>query len=134
MSKSKQLISVLVKMRTSAPDAVAVEGLEMFPVYQTGKAYAAGYRFQYAGKLYKVLQEHTSAEEWRPDATPALYEVINITHAGTLDDPIPYDGNMELEEGKYYSQYDIIYHCTRGTGQAVYNDLADLINIYVEVV
>lgn len=40
---------------------------------------------------------------------------------------------MELVQGKYYSQYDVIYYCHRGSGQAVYNDLKDLI-IYVEPV
>ena len=129
----QELIKSLVKFRTSAPDNIAVEEIYFYPDYEIGKAYSVGVRLVYDGKLYKVKQEHTSAAEWTPDATPALYEVIDITHAGTLADPIPYSGNMALENGKYYTQGGVIYRCTRDTGTAVFNDLADLVNIYVEV-
>ena len=61
-----------------------------------------------------------------------LWEQINETHAGTLDDPIPYDGNMALESGKHYIQDGAIYLCTRDTGFPVYNALADLVGVYVE--
>lgn len=40
---------------------------------------------------------------------------------------------MELEEEKYYSQDGVTYLCTRDTGIPVYNPLADLVGIYVEV-
>ena len=129
----KELVQSIVKFRTNAPDNIAVEQINFYPDYETGKAYKAGNRIVYGEKLYKVKQEHTSAAEWPPDSTAALYEVIDITHAGTLDDPIPYSGNMALENGKYYTQGGVIYRCTRDTGTAVFNDLADLVNIYVEV-
>lgn len=51
---------------------------------------------------------------------------------GTLDDPIPYSGNMALESGKYYIQDGVAYRCTRDTVNPVYNALADLIGLYVE--
>ena len=47
---------------------------------------------------------------------------------------IAYDGNMALENGKYYVQNEIVYRCTRDTVNPVYNALADLVGIYVEVV
>ena len=63
----------------------------------------------------------------------SAYEEINESHTGTSEDPIPYNNNMELVEGKYYSQDGVTYLCTRSTGQAVYNPLKDLVGIYVEV-
>ena len=54
-------------------------------------------------------------------------------HAGTQEDPIPYDGNMALENGKYYIQNETVYKCTRDTEIPVYQTLAELIGIYVEV-
>lgn len=62
-----------------------------------------------------------------------MFDEINETNAGTKDDPIPYSGSMALENGKYYSQDGVTYLCTRDTGIAVYNKLADLVGIYVEV-
>ena len=63
----------------------------------------------------------------------ALYIVIDVAHSGTQDDPIPYDGNMELTEGLYYTQGGVTYLCNRSTGQPVYNALAELVGLYVEV-
>ena len=77
----------------------------------------------------------TSQDGWEPStATASLWEQINETHAGTLYDPIPYSDNMALENGKYYTQDGVIYLCNRSTGQPVYNALADLVGLYVEVV
>ena len=42
--------------------------------------------------------------------------------------------DMELFNGKYYSQSGVVYHCFRDTGTPVYNNLADLVGLYVEVV
>lgn len=83
----------------------------------------------------KVWGRNPAVLENQPPSihTAALYEEINETHAGTLEDPIPYNNNMALEEGKYYSQDGVTYLCTNSTGQAVYNNLSDLVGIYVEV-
>ena len=61
----------------------------------------------------------------------SLYAEVCETHAGTLDDLIPYDGNMALENGKYYIQNSTIYLCNRDTVNPVYNPLSELVGIYV---
>jgi hypothetical protein len=33
-------------------------------------------RFRYEGKLYEVIQPHTSLENWKPSELPALYKEI----------------------------------------------------------
>lgn len=96
-------------------------------------------KLQHNNKLWKVLQEHTVQEQYKPGTgTESLYtEVVESTgdtEVGTLDNPIPYNNNMELEEGKYYSQSGVSYKCTRNTGQPVYNPLSELVGIYVEVI
>ena len=48
------------------------------------------------------------------------------------EDPIPYNGNMALESGKYYLQNSKIYRCTRDTVNPVYNALSELVGLYVE--
>lgn len=95
----------------------------------------AGYRFIYGGKLYKCVNANpTFQATWVPGVgTESIYTRIDETHAGTLEDPIPYEGNMELVNGLYYSQGGVVYKCTRDTGIPVHNALADLVGIYVEV-
>ena len=133
--KARELRSMIEKASASLSDTDALDAIELFPHYVVNHPYALGDRFSYGDKLYKVLQAHTSQEQWAPDSTPSLYaEVEKPGQGDTPDNPIPYNNNMELFEGKYYSQYDVVYHCTRSTGVPVYNDLRDLVYIYVEVV
>ena len=88
------------------------------------------FKFQHEGKLYKVLQEHTPQADWLPgtDETKAIYGLVSGStgeHAGTLDDPIPYERNMVLYEGKYYTQFGEVYLCTRNSIVGYDVDLAD---------
>ena len=72
---------------------------------------------------------------WAPgNGTESLFVVIDKEHAGTLEDPIPYEGNMELFNGKYYIQNEVIYLCTRDSGAPLYHDLSSLVGLYVEEV
>ena len=68
--------------------------------------------------LYKCRQEHTTQADWTPDQTPALWAVIDVNHAGTLDDPIPAARGMDYIYGKYYSdpEDEKLYLCKR-TGE-----------------
>ena len=114
-------------------DNTALRMTEFYPSWDAGVDYTAGHKIQHGGKLWRCLQAHTSQKGWEPStATAALWEQICETHSGTPDDPIPYDGNMALEAGKYYMQDGAVYLCTRDTVNPVYNPLADLVGIYVE--
>ena len=70
------------------------------------------------GKLYRLNEgaSHKSVEGWNPSLTPALWTVVDVTHAGTKDDPIPAARSMEFKEGLYYSDEEdgCLYLCTRG--------------------
>lgn len=59
-------------------DATALELIELFPAYKAGTAYAVGDRIRYGGKLYRVVQAHTSQADWAPDTLPALYTQITL--------------------------------------------------------
>lgn len=67
-------------------------------------------KLYYDNKLYKVIQQHTPQEDWKPNEQGALYGLIS-EHEGTLEDPIPYERKMVLEQDKYYTQFDEIYLC-----------------------
>lgn len=118
----------------SVDDATAVRMTAFYPKWAKDTEYTVGYKVQHLGKLYKVIQAHTSQETWTPDITPALYMRIDEVHDGTKYDPIPYDGNMALVSGKYYIEDGVVYLCNRDTVNPVYNALADLVGIYVEIV
>ena len=85
--------------------------------------------------LYTVIQPELTIQEHYPPGvgTESLYTRIDEQHDGTKYDPIPYDGNMALTEGLYYTQGGVTYLCNRSTGQPVYNALAELVGLYVDV-
>ena len=65
-------------------------------------------------RLYKCLTGHTSQESWEPDVVPTLWAVIDETHAGTIDDPIPAAKGMIYYKDKYYLDPNgKTYLCTR---------------------
>ena len=77
--------------------------------------------------LYKCLQEHTSQENYKPSIdTASLWTRVDISHAGTLADPIPWKTNMQPEAGKYYIEGGLIAKCIEDPGQPLYNTLAGL--------
>lgn len=140
LQESVKALSLVVNtIQLSDSDSLSIK--TVYPRWENyiGKLVTAGMKLQYNGKLWKVLQNHTVQELYKPGpGTESLYtEVVESTEdkeMGTLDNPIPYDNNMKLEIGKYYSQNEVVYKCTRDTGQPVYNPLVDLVGIYVEVV
>lgn len=47
--------------------------IDLYESYQVDKQYKEDDIFKYDGKLYKVIQEHTSQNDWIPIDLPALY-------------------------------------------------------------
>lgn len=134
----RAIINLAVKQAKQVTDDQ--EALELQILYkswdqQIGKQLNVGEYIQHEGKLYRVLQAHIAQSTWVPgNGTESLFVVIDKEHAGTLDDPIPYDGNMELFNGKYYIQNEVVYLCTRDSGAPLYHDLSSLVGVYVEEV
>lgn len=123
----------------SLDDAQALTVKAIYPQWQEiiGQTVKQGFKFLYNDILYKVIQPDglTIQEQYIPgEGTESLYAVIDETHAGTKEGPIPYSGNMALENGKYYSQDGAIYLCNRDTEIPVYQDLKDLVGLYVTTV
>lgn len=132
-----EVVSMLLAQKVQeieVDDNTALRMMAYYPEWEQGKAYAVGNKLTRNGKLYKVLQAHTAQVGWEPESVPAMFAEINETHSGELDDPIPYNGNMALEQGAHYIQGDEIYLCTRDTGNPVYHALAELVGLYVEEV
>lgn len=134
----RAIINLAVKQAKQITDDQ--EALELQILYkswdqQIGKQLNVGEYVQHEGKLYRVLQAHTAQSTWVPgNGTESLFVVIDKEHAGTLDDPIPYNGNMELFNGKYYIQNEVVYLCIRDSSTPLYHELSALIGNYVEEV
>lgn len=136
MKKSKllNLRRLIVETSATLDDTEAITGVELFKPWAAGIEVTAGERLRYGTDLYRVEQSHITQAEWTPDITPSLYSEVGKPGQGdTPDNPIPYNNNMELVKDKYYSQDGVVYVCFRDTGVPVYNNLADLVGLYVTV-
>lgn len=115
-------------------DTEALGAIELFPQWKEDISVSTGERYRFDKDLYKVLQPHTTQADWTPDITPSLYVKVQADQEqGTIDNPIEYSVNMELIEGKYYVENNIIYLCTRSLA-ASYWPLSQLVGQYVEVI
>lgn len=101
-----------------------------------GKQVNTGFRFNEGETMYEVLKPHPISAEWVPgQGTESLYKVVQEEHEGTKDDPIPWQLNMELYNGKYYTDKGVKYLCIRNSGMGLSFALADLVSAgYVKVV
>ena len=77
-AKAKQLRQLIEQLSVTLDDETALTGVELFPAWVVGKAYAVNDRAQYNGTLYKCVQAHTSQSDWMPSATPALWKTVSV--------------------------------------------------------
>ena len=136
-SQMIQAAMLVAQMQAQTFDDEQAQAVKiLYPQWQDviGQTVEKGYKFVHGDVLYKTIQDSLLIQEqYVPgEGTESLYAVIDETHAGTQENPIPYDGNMALEKAKYYSQDGVIYLCNRDTENPVYHNLSDLIGLYVE--
>lgn len=101
-AKAQQLRQLIEQLAVTLDDETALTGVELFPMWAIGRAYAVDDRVQHNGTLYKCVQAHTSQADWTPDKTPALWAVVSKGQTGTVDDPIDAARGMEYTYGLYY--------------------------------
>lgn len=98
-----------------------------FEEWQAGQTYEAGYRIQYEGVVYEVIQDVTAQAHQTPatEGMLAIYRPLSLDeggeeHEGTLDDPIPWIYGMDTEKDKYYSYNGNIYRCVQAQKPSVW--------------
>lgn len=134
---AEEVTAMLIRQQINilnVDDNTALRMTTFYPEWAENTEYTIDHKVQRGGKLWRCIQAHTSQAGWEPENAASLWTEICESHAGTLEDPIPYNGNMALESGKYYSQDGKIYRCTRDTVNPVYNALSELVGLYVEEV
>lgn len=122
---AEQLRRAIQLFANSVTDEQALEIAAVYPKYAVGVSYAVG-EFITCGvnavgdpQLYKVIQSHTSQEDWIPSETSSLYEPIGLTAEGhpvwsqpsgahdayNTGDIVDYNGTLykSLIDGNVYS-------------------------------
>ncbi len=122
---AEQFRRALQMFTANLDEEKALEVATVYPKYEVGKAYIVGEYFTYGEnnvgdpQLYKVVQPHTSQEDWKPDSTPSLYTPIGLDEKGytvwskpsgahdayNTGDIVDYNGTLykSLIDGNVYS-------------------------------
>lgn len=135
-----ELVEYMKASTTTIDDQTALSAIELYPEWQDSPtSYVVGDRVRFTfsdgkTKLCKCKQDHEALSNRTPELYPAGWDVIDVVHAGTITDPVPYDQNMEVFFGKYYSYGENLYKCIRDSGQPLYAAPDTLLNDYFELV
>lgn len=88
-------------------DNTALRMLEFYPAWEADTDYAAGFKVQHNGTLYKCLQAHTAQADWTPEAAPSLWAKVLIPDETVIpaweqpDSTNPYmNGDKVMHNGK----------------------------------
>ena len=73
-----QLRKLLEGQTESMSDEKILEYPDYVEKWKSGVNYAAGKRLVHNGTIYKVIQDHTSQDDWTPDAAPSLFAKVLI--------------------------------------------------------
>lgn len=102
-----------------------------------------GFIFRHGDRLYKTAQpEYTFVDYYEPGTvgTESLFTVIDESHAGSIDDPIPAERGMEYTYFLYYLDPEdgLTYLCQYGNeeteGTIILQNLPhELVEIYFKV-
>lgn len=108
-----ELRDLIEKAMNHLDDADALKGTTLYPLWDdlleekytfTAEDVEAGFRCQYNGVLYKVLQPHTVHEAYPPDVTVSLYAEVLVPD----ENVIPEWKQPESTNG--YSKGDRVTH------------------------
>ena len=89
MNEFEQIWAAIMKLAVKQARQVTddTEALSLQILYkqwddQIGKTLKVGEYINYNKILYKVLQEHTVQEEWKPDVSPSLFAKVLVDPTG----------------------------------------------------
>ena len=95
-------------LTANATDEVALQAITLYDEWNGDSVeYETGKRVRYNNVLYKVLQDHTSQDDWMPDQAPSLFAKVLIPDASVIpnweqpDSTNPYSkGDKVTHNGK----------------------------------
>ena len=88
LQAAEQLRRALQIFAATLTEEQAMEVATVYDAWTAGAAYSAGQYLTYGTngvcdpQLYKVVQAHTSQEDWKPDVTASLYTPIGLDSDG----------------------------------------------------
>ena len=108
--EAKDFRSKVDTLLVTLTDEQAIENIILFPTWSIGINYKVNDRVRYDGILYRVLQDHTSQEDWNPSAAVSLFaRVLNETKDNSIPEWVQPDSTNAYMIGDHVMYEGIEY-------------------------
>ena len=77
LDEARKYRTLIEKMAESLDDETAEQNPNVFPNWEVGVEYKVDFKVRYNDVVYKVLQDHTSQEDWTPDVAVSLFVKVH---------------------------------------------------------
>lgn len=117
LQAAEQLRRALQMFCSTLTEEQAIEVATIFPVWEANHLYTVGDIVSYGAdsngdpQLYRVVQKHTSAAEWLPDATLSMYTAIGLTEEGYPIWSQPSGAHDAYNTGDIVKYNGVLYRC-----------------------
>lgn len=81
--QAEAIRAAMTKAGEYLTDEQASEVTELYAPWKPNKDYVAGQRLSRNGKLFTVLQDHKSQDDWTPEDAPSLFAEVLPGQSGT---------------------------------------------------
>lgn len=113
-SRKDLIIQKMIRVRAAVAklsDEDALEFAELFQMWNgNGLALKTGTRVGFAGKLWTVLQDHTTQWEWTPTTSPSLFaEVLSAEDPNVVVEWVQPESTNGYPKGQLVSYNDEIW-------------------------
>lgn len=105
VAEATELRTELNNIVSNMTDEEAVERAILFSNWVSGKAYTVGERVRYGGRIFKVLQNHTSQDDWTPSRAPSLFAEVLTSENGE-----PQEWQQPSSTNPYLTGDKVIYN------------------------
>lgn len=113
IERARQLRATIEELATNLTDDAALGAKELFSIWSTDTDYEVDDRVRYEDGLYRVLQKHTSQDDWTPTNAPALFAEILPGQDGTdIGEWVQPDSTNPYQIGDRVIHNGVVYKCT----------------------
>ena len=110
LRRAKKMREQLDNIISNFDDETAVTNKDLFINWSgNGVSYTTGDKVFYNDKLYKVLQNHTSQEDWNPADAPSLFAEVLIPDEDIIPDWIQPDSTNPYMTGDKVKHNNLIW-------------------------
>lgn len=107
IERARMLRAVIEQTVETLTDTDALNTPELFPAWSgDGVSYTTGQRLYRNGELVKVLQDHTSQNDWLPESAPSLYAKVLTSIDGTILEWVQPDSTNPYMKGDKVTHAD----------------------------